>query len=103
MFALLHLIDAIVQFYRFVLIAQVILNWLVTIGAVDRYNRIVVAVGDTLYRLTEPVLRPVRNMLDRVGLTINGIDLSPLIVFFLLGFIPEFLYEILLPAAPYIR
>ena len=102
MFAVLHLVDAIIQFFRFILIAQVILSWLVMFGAVDRYNRIVVTIGDTLYRLTEPVLRPVRNLLDRIGLRISGIDLSPLIVFFLLGFIPEFLYEILLPAAPYI-
>lgn len=103
MFAVLHLVDAIVQFYRFVLIAQVLLSWLILFGAVDRYNRIVATIADLLYRLTEPVLRPVRNLLDRIGLSISGVDLSPLIVFFLLGFIPEFLYEILLPAAPYVR
>ena len=42
----------------------------------DTRNRIVWTIGDFLYRITEPVLRPIRNMLPNLG----GIDLSPWIV-----------------------
>jgi len=103
MFAILRLIHDIAWFLEMVIIAQVVLSWLVAFGAVDRYNRIVVSVGDTLTRLTEPMLRPVRELLYRVGLNLGGLDLSPLIVLLLLGFIPQFLDEMLLPAAYYIR
>ena len=33
-------------------------------------------VGDFLYRITEPVLRPIRNLLPNLG----GIDISPVIL-----------------------
>ena len=45
-------------------------------GVLDTRNRIVWTIGDFLYRVTEPVLRPIRNMLPNLG----GIDLSPWIV-----------------------
>jgi YggT family protein len=104
MFALLDLIVGIVHFYQLLLVAYVVLSWLVALGVVDRYNRIVTSSGDVLSRLCEPVLQPVRNLLQRVGLNLGGLDLSPLIVIFLLGYIPEFLYEMVAPvASPFIR
>jgi YggT family protein len=37
-------------------------------------------VGDFLYRITEPVLRPIRNALPNLG----GIDISPIILFLII-------------------
>jgi YggT family protein len=37
-------------------------------------------VGEFLYRITEPVLRPIRNMLPAMG----GIDISPIILFLII-------------------
>ena len=45
-------------------------------GVLDTRNRLVWTIGDFLYRVTEPVLRPVRNILPNFG----GIDISPWIV-----------------------
>ena len=103
MLAVLHLISSVIGFYEFVIIAQVILSWLLMFGIVDRYNRIVIVIGDVLTRLTEPAYQPVRNFLHRIGLNLGGLDLSPLIVLLLLQFLNEFLYEMFLPASAYIR
>ena len=40
-------------------------------------------VGDVLYRLTEPALRPIRNRMPDLG----GIDVSPIIVILIIIFI----------------
>jgi YggT family protein len=67
----------------FVLIVQAILSWLIVFGVVNRYNRAVSIVGDITYRLTEPVLRPIRRFVPNVG----GLDLSFLILVLLIYFI----------------
>ena len=40
-------------------------------------------VGDFLYRITEPVLRPIRNVMPNLG----GIDISPVILIIIIFFI----------------
>jgi YggT family protein len=40
-------------------------------------------IAELLYRLTEPVLRPIRNLLPNMG----GIDISPIILFLIILFI----------------
>ncbi len=50
---------------------------LIAFGVINTYNRTVARLLDVLYRLTEPVLRPIRQMLPNLG----GIDISPIIVF----------------------
>jgi YggT family protein len=49
---------------------------LAAFGVLDTRNRFVWSVGDFLYRLTEPALRPIRNLLPNFG----GIDISPVIL-----------------------
>ncbi|MBM3558918.1 MAG: YggT family protein, partial [Alphaproteobacteria bacterium] len=39
-------------------------------------NRIVYVVGDFLYRITEPLLRPIRQVVPSIG----GVDISPLVL-----------------------
>ena len=63
--------------YKWVVIIAVVLSNLVQFGVLDRRNRIVWQIGDILYRLTEPVLRPIRRALPNFG----GIDLSPIVLF----------------------
>jgi YggT family protein len=40
-------------------------------------------IAELLYRLTEPALRPIRNLLPNMG----GIDISPIILFLIILFI----------------
>jgi YggT family protein len=91
MYAFLRLVDTVITIYIWLLIAQAILSWLVSFGIVNRYNRVVAIVGDFLWRVTEPVLRPIRRVLPNLG----GIDISPVILILLLWFIRDLMFEYL--------
>jgi YggT family protein len=74
--ALLDVILLVLQLYVWLLIASAILSWLIAFNVVNTRNQFVSAVGNFLWRITEPVLRPIRNILPDLG----GIDISPVIV-----------------------
>ena len=93
MFALYNLLDTIIRVYIWLLIASVVLSWLVSFNIINTHNRFVYVVGDFLHRVTEPVLRPVRNLLPSMG----GIDISPVIVILALYFIRDLAFEYLRP------
>src|SRR5579863_5591560 len=94
------LIDSLITIYIWLLIAQAVLSWLLAFGVINRYNRSVSVIGDFLYRVTEPALRPIRSMLPNFG----GLDISPviliLILYFLRILINDDLAPILLQIAP---
>jgi YggT family protein len=77
---LYNLLAVIIDLYTWALIVSAILSWLVAFNVVNTRNRFIYMVGDTLYRLTEPVLAPIRRMMPNLG----GIDISPLLVILLL-------------------
>jgi len=80
MYAILHLLDTVISVYIWLLIASVALSWLVSFNVVNTRNQLVYTIGDFLYRVTEPVLRPIRNLLPNLG----GIDISPIILFLII-------------------
>jgi YggT family protein len=79
----IRVILALLDIYWWVLIIWAVMSWLVAFGVVNTYNRTVAMVMDVLYRLTEPVLRPIRQLLPNLG----GIDISPVIVLLIIWFI----------------
>src|SRR5713101_3181873 len=83
MAGLRYLILSVIDIYWWVIIAQAVMSWLVAFGVINTYNKFVAQVGEMLYRLTEPALRPIRNFLPNLG----GIDISPIILLLLLGFL----------------
>ena len=83
MYAFLNLVSTVISIYIWLLIAQAVLSWLVAFGIVNRYNRVVATIGDFLWRVTEPLLRPIRSFLPNFG----GIDISPVILILLLMFL----------------
>lgn len=74
--SLLLLIDKILEIYTWVIIAAAIMSWLVAFGVVNVRNQFIRVIVDLLYRLTEPVLRPIRRLLPNLG----GVDISPIVV-----------------------
>jgi YggT family protein len=88
--AFVLLIDRVIFLYIWVLIASAVLSWLVAFNVVNRYNRFVATVGDVLYKITEPALRPIRSFLPDLG----GVDISPVVLILLLYFIRDLLFEI---------
>lgn len=71
-------------------IVQAVMSWLVAFGVVNTRNRFVYMVGDFLYRITEPLLRPIRSVLPEMG----GIDLSPVVLLLAIVFIQNVLGRI---------
>jgi YggT family protein len=90
-YALLNLISTVITIYIWLLIAQAVLSWLLAFGVVNRYNRAVTSIGDFLWRITDPLLRPIRSFLPDLG----GIDISPVILILLLYFLRDLMFEYL--------
>ncbi len=92
--ALLWFIDQIIGRYIWALIIAAVFSLLTAFGILDTRNRVVWTIGDFLYRITEPALRPVRRFLPDLG----GIDISPVIVILLLQALRIFLWRTIAPA-----
>lgn len=88
--ALLGIVVLILQLYIWVLIVGAVLSWLTVFGVVNSNNRFVAAVGQFSYKLTEPVLRPIRRFIPVFG----GLDLSPLVLIFAIIFLQSFLLNL---------
>lgn len=84
---LFWLLMTVIDLYIWVLIAGAILSWLIAFNVVNTQNRFVYSVGDFLYRVTEPALKPIRRYLPNLG----GIDISPLVLILLLLFAQQVL------------
>ncbi len=87
--SVLWLLDTVITLYVYILIASAILSWLVAFNVVNSRNPVVAQIGEFLYRITEPVLRPIRNVLPNLG----GIDVSPIILILGLFFLRNLLFE----------
>jgi YggT family protein len=94
MTAIFWLILTLIEIYMWIVIAYVILSWLVAFGVINSHNRFVYMVLDALFRLTEPVLRPIRRVLPNLG----GIDLSPAVLFLGLLFLQKLIESSIAPA-----
>ena len=77
------LIDAVLQFYSWIVIIGVILSWLISFNVVNRRNQFVDMVWRFTEAMIEPVARPIRRMLPNVG----GFDLSPIVILFAVMFL----------------
>lgn len=83
--AILDVVMVALDLYKYVVLAAIVFSWLVAFNVVNMRNQAVGAIGDVLYRLTEPVLRPIRQRLPATG----GIDLSPIVLFLIIFLIQQ--------------
>ena len=81
--ALFQLINAVIGLFVWALILSAIFSTLASFGVLDTRNRLVWTVGDFLYKVTEPILRPIRNVLPNFG----NIDISPIVAILLLQYV----------------
>ena len=89
MTSIIILVSQLIEIFIWFLIAQAILSWLVAFNIVNTSNNIVNLIGNFLYKVTEPLLRPIRSILPDFG----GIDISPVILIILLIFFRNLLFE----------
>lgn len=89
--ALANLINTVISIYIWLLIAAVVLSWLIAFGVVNTGNRFVYQARGFLAQITEPALRPFRNMIPSFG----GIDVSPVVLILALYFLRDLVNEYL--------
>jgi YggT family protein len=92
MVELFSFISLLLTLYIYILVAAAVMSWLIAFNVVNPRNQFVAMVGEFLYRITEPVLRPFRRLLPNMG----GIDISPLIVIVIIWFIQLVVLPVLL-------
>ncbi len=99
MFVLSNLIKAVAQvgdmalsFLWVVLLIRCVISWF----SPDPYNKLV----QLLYKITDPILNPIRRIVPMYNL---GIDLSPIIAFFMIVFLRSFLIRSLFDLAHSLR
>jgi YggT family protein len=85
-----YVFDIVVQLYIYAIIISAVLSWLVSFNVVNSRNQLVYAVMDTLYRVTEPVLRRIRHFMPNTG----ALDLSPMVLILILIFVQMVIHRI---------
>ena len=87
--SVLILFDSIINFYIWILIINAVLSWLVAFSVLNIQNRFVYSILEFSYKITAPPLNIIRKYLPNFG----SIDVSPVILIFLLYFLRNLFFE----------
>lgn len=90
--ALATILNYVLEIYTWIIIIRALISWVNP----DPYNPVV----QFLYKVTEPVLYPLRKMMRTYS---TGIDLSPLVVILIIMFLKQFLVSSLFELAGRLR
>ena len=77
------LLARVLQIYTFILLIRILITW---IPNLDPHHPIV----QLLFQVTEPVLEPARKLIPSIGM----IDISPIVVFIVLGILQDLLVQL---------
>jgi YggT family protein len=94
MLALVQTIVLALDLYWWMIIASAIFSWLHAFNVINSRNQFVGMIGNFLFRVTEPALRPIRRIMPDLG----GIDISPIILLLILFFVRQFILTTIAPA-----
>jgi YggT family protein len=94
MVALIQTLLLALDIYWWLIIGSAIFSWLFAFNVINARNTFVATIGDFLYRVTEPALRPIRRIMPDLG----GIDISPIILLLILFFIRQLIITTIAPA-----
>lgn len=78
----------------FIIVASAIFSWLHAFNIINSSNQFVSMIGNALYQMTEPLLRPIRRFVPVFG----GMDISPIILLVILYFLQTFIHTSIRPA-----
>jgi YggT family protein len=85
MYPVAWLLYNIISIYIYILIAYVVMSWLIAFNVVNMRHPFVNAVARFLHQVTAPVLRPIQRVVPSIG----GVDISPIILALILGFLEQ--------------
>ena len=92
--SILILLDSVVSIYIWILIINAILSWLIAFNVLNTSNRLVYSILDISYKMTDPLLKPIRSFLPHLG----SVDISPVVLILLLMFGRNLIFEFLAPS-----
>lgn len=81
--AIVWLVNTVIGLIIFLLIVQAVISWLIAFNVINLGHPVARQVVSFLDALTDPLLRPLRRIVPRLG----GVDISPIVLILLLGFI----------------
>ena len=79
--------------YKWIVIANVIISWLISFNVLNTQNRFVYSILELTYRLTDPFLNKIRRFLPNLG----TLDISPVILLVLIWFLQTCMYLYVAP------
>ena len=89
----LQILGILLNILWWIIIVQAVMSWLIAFNVINTRNQFVSTVWDALYRVTEPVLRPIRERLPNLG----GLDISPIILLLIIYFIQSVIVRYIYP------
>lgn len=92
--AILDVFMVVLEIYTWLIIASAILSWLVAFNVMNVRNDFVRNIWTFLERVTEPALRPIRNIMPNLG----GVDVSPVILLLIIFFLQRVIVLYVYPA-----
>lgn len=84
---LLIVLNYVIELFKLCVLASIVMSWLISFNVLNTRNRAVYMIMDTLYRITEPALRPLRRIMPNTG----SLDLSPVLLFLILWLVQMYL------------
>ena len=90
MLTVVRIVSLVFQIYQFLILIRVLLSWV----NVNPYRQAIDhPLIDLLYRLTDPVLEPLRRLIPPIG---GVMDISPIVAMFLLEILRQVISRLLL-------
>ena len=86
--AIYLLVYELLNIYKYIVIANVIISLLVAFNILNTQNRFVYSILELSYRLTEPLLIKIRRFLPNLG----SLDISPVLLLVLIWFLQTCMY-----------
>ena len=94
--SILSIISMLLSFVTFMVFAQVIMSWLFSFGILSMRGQIAPQIYSALNVITEPILRPFRDLQYRLLPQLNTIDLSPVFALIAIWWVQTYLIGSLL-------
>ncbi|MDR3407759.1 MAG: YggT family protein [Methylovirgula sp.] len=91
--AILDVLLLILQLYTYVIIIVAIMSWLIAFNVINVHNDFVRSIWNALNAVTEPLLKPIRNLLPAMG----GLDISPVILLLLIFLVQDLIERYVYP------
>lgn len=91
--AIVDLILLVLELFQWVIIIVAVMSWLIAFDVLNIRQNFVRTIWNALNALTEPFLRPIRNIMPNLG----GLDISPVILLLIIYFLQRVILYYIYP------